>query len=269
MIFTINNRMETTIIPSEKIPAKNRKQDERLPSYLPPARGLIILQGSAGSGKSSLLYSMVKQYQKQNYFDVIIVYNRCSDSDFVWEGFQTRKTDVSVFNRYDNQELLDIIENLDEVQQERRMKKPDSKQRLLNVLFIFDDMIYSGICSAYKKSAVDELVINRRHMNATVMITSQSYKALNQNIRTNNVSQMIVLRANAKDLMNIGEEHNAGVCNTDDFMEMYNHCKDFGNFEYLVVDYRKPQDKMFSRGFENTLKPSNRRRSSRLPVEEI
>lgn len=260
--------METTIIPSEKIPAKNRKQDEKLPKYLPPARGLIILQGSAGSGKSSLLYSMVSEYQKQNYYDVIIVYNRCSDSDFVWKGFQTKKTDVKVFNHYDNEELLDIIMNLDEVQQERRHMKAD-KRRLLNVLFIFDDMIYSGICSAYKKSAVDELVINRRHMNATIMITSQSYKALNQNIRTNNVSQMIVLRANARDLINIGEEHNAGVCSVEDFISMYNFCKDFGNYEYLVVDYRKPQDKMFSRGFKNTLKPSSTRRVSSTFVEEL
>jgi len=111
-------------------------------------------------------------------------------------GFPVQKTDVQIYNHYDNEELLDILKNLDEEQQERRMAKPE-KRRLLNVLFVFDDMIYSGICSAYKKSAVDELVINRRHMNATVMITSQSYKALNQNIRTNNVSQMIVLRANA------------------------------------------------------------------------
>jgi len=260
--------METTVIPSEKIPTKNRKQDAKLPAYLPPARGLVILQGSAGSGKSSLLYSMIKEYQKQHYYDVIIVYNRCSDSDFVWEGFQSKKTDVQIYNHYDNEELLDILKNLDEEQQERRMAKPE-KRRLLNVLFVFDDMIYSGICSAYKKSAVDELVINRRHMNATVMITSQSYKALNQNIRTNNVSQMIVLRANAKDLQNIGEEHNAGVCNVDDFIAMYTLCKDYGNYEYLVVDYRKAQDKMFSRGFKNVLKPTSSRRSSRLPIEEL
>jgi hypothetical protein len=259
--------METTIIPSEKIPAKNKKQDDKLPPYLPPARGLTILQGSAGSGKSSLLYSMIREYQKTNYFDIIIVYNRCSDSDFVWRGFQTKKTDVKIFNSYNNEELLDIIMNLDEEQQDRRRAKPE-KRRLLNVLFVFDDMVYSGICSSYKQSALDELVINRRHMNASIMITSQSYKALNQNIRTNNVSQMIVLRANARDLINIGEEHNAGVCNVEDFIGMYNFCKGFGNYEYLVVDYRKPQDKMFSRGFKTTLKPTTGRKASRLPVEE-
>jgi len=260
--------METVIIPSEQIPVKNRKQDEKLPSYLPPARGLIILQGSAGSGKSSLLYSMIAKYQKQNYFDIIIVYNRCSDSNFVWKGFQTKKTDVELFNSYNNDELMDIIENLNEEQQNRRNAKP-SKRKLLNVLFIFDDMIYGGICSSYKQSALDELVINRRHMNATIMITSQSYKALNQNIRTNNVSQMIVIRANIKDLCNIGEEHNAGVCSVDDFIGMYNLCKSKGNYEYLVVDYRKPQDQMFMRGFKNVLKPTNIRRHSTLKIEEV
>lgn len=260
--------METEVIPSEKIPAKNRKQDEKLPCYLPPARGLIIIQGSAGSGKSSLLYSMVKQYQKHNYYDIIIVYNRCSDSDFVWESFQTKKTDVQIFNKFDNQELLDIIENLDEEQQSRRRMSPE-KRKLLNVLFIFDDMIYSGICSSYKTSALDELVINRRHLNATIMITSQSYKALNQNIRTNNVSQMIVMRANVKDLENIAQEHNAGVCGIPEFVEMYNTCKDYGNYEYFVVDYRKPQDKMFSRGFKNVLKPVGKRMKSQGYVEEL
>lgn len=260
--------METSIIPSEKIPTKNRKQDEKLPDYLPPARGLILIQGSAGSGKSSLLYSMIKEYQKKNYFDIIIVYNRVSDSDYVWKGFEDKRTDVQVYNSYDNQELLDIIDNINEEQMERRNMKPD-KRKLLNIAFIFDDMIYSGICHAHKKSAVDELVINRRHLNCTVFITSQSYKALNQNIRTNNVSQMIVMRANTVDLKNVGDEHNAGVCTTEDFMEMYNHCKDFGNYEYLVVDYRKPQDEIFSRGFKTTLKPGTSRRASRIKVEEI
>lgn len=260
--------METSIIPSEKIPTKNKKQDDKLPSYLPPARGLIIIQGSAGSGKSSLLYSMIKEYQKKNYFDIIIVYNRVSDSDYVWKGFQTKKTDVQVFNTYNNEELLDIIENINDEQMERREMKPE-KRKLLNICFIFDDMIYSGICHARKVSAVDELTINRRHLHCTIFVTSQSYKAINQNIRTNNVSQMIVMRANVRDLMNIGEEHNAGVCSVDDFVEMYNHCKDHGNYEYLVVDYRKPQDKMFSRGFKNVLKPGGSRRASRIPVEEL
>lgn len=260
--------METTVIPSERIPLKNRKQDDKLPSYLPPARGLLILQGSAGSGKSSLLYSIVKQYQQQHYFDVIIVYNRCSDSDFVWKGFADKKTDVQVYNRFNNEELLDIMTNLDEIQQERRQMKAD-KRKLLNVLFIFDDMIYSGICSSSKKSALDELVINRRHLNSTVIITSQSYKALNQNIRTNNVSQMIVLRANTRDLLNIAEEHNAGLVSVDEFVCMYNHCKAIGDYEYFCVDYRKPQGKMFSRGFKNTLKTSSSNSLSRSFVEEL
>lgn len=260
--------MEHEIIPSERIPTKNLKQDDKLPSYLPHGRGLVLIQGSAGSGKSSFLYSMIKDYQRTNYFDVIIVYNQVSDSDHVWRGFGTKKTEVEVFNRYDDAELYDIIANIDEAQANIRELRP-SDQKLLNIAFIFDDMIYSGICAPHKKSALDQLVINRRHLNCQVFITSQSYHALNQNIRTNNVSMVVVMRANVRDLVNIGMEHNAGVCSIDDFIEMYNHCKDIGNYEYLVVDYSKPQNRIFSRGFEITLNPGSSRRINRVQVEEL
>jgi len=249
------DKLNVEIMPSEKLPIKNIKQDDKLPSYL-AKRALIILQGCAGSGKTSVLYSMLKQYQKTNYFDVMIFYNRVSDSNWVWESFAKEdKTDVEIFSRYDNAELLDMVQAIDDEASSEREMFPAKKRRLKNVAFIFDDMIYSGICSSHRQSALDELTINRRHLNCSIFITSQSYRSLNQNIRANNVSQVIIIRANTKDLENIASEHNVGVVDTKKFMDMYNRCKEKGEYEFMVVDYNKPLGEVFSCGFNDVLIP--------------
>jgi len=107
-----------------------------------------------------------------------------------------KKTAVEIYNSYNNKHLLELIDNIDKVQKERR----GNKKRPLNILFVFDDMAYSNIVSKSKSTALDQLVINRRHYNVSLLITSQTYKALNQNLRTNNLSHLLLMRANLKDL---------------------------------------------------------------------
>lgn len=248
--------MNVEIIPSEKLPAKNREMNKKLPPFLPPAGSLVLIQGSAGSGKSSLLYSMLKAYQKSvkgGYWNIMIFYNACSDSDFVWRGFESRKTSVEVEHQYKDEELLATIEMImDEQEGKRKLGEP-----LDNILFVFDDMIYSNICRSHgRPSALDKLVINRRHYNVSIFITSQTYHALNKNIRCNNVSQVIIMRANMADLQSICQDHNAGIVNFSQFLNMYNKCKAKDNFQPMVIDYREPQDRIFKSGFEEVLNPN-------------
>ena len=57
---------------------------------------------------------------------------------------------------------------------------------------------------------------------------------------------MLVVRANTRDLINIAKEHNAGVASEQEFMDMYSYCKSKGNYNFLTIDYNKPQDEIFS-----------------------
>lgn len=94
--------------------------------------------------------------------------------------------------------MRELIEELEDIQEERRR----AKERPLNVLFLFDDMVMSNICArgAGKPTALDDLVISRRHWNSSIILTSQGYHNLNPNIRTNNINMLVLLRAGDRDL---------------------------------------------------------------------
>lgn len=238
------------VIPSEKKHPRLIKKIKELEKELPKPPFFMIIQGSVGSGKTSLLYSLLKAYQDKNFFDVIIFYNRVSDSDEVWEKFETKKTAIELYHDYNDAKLIEIINQLDGVQSERREKK----KRPLNVLFVFDDMAYSNIVRKNKSTALDQLVINRRHYNASLIITSQTYKALNINLRTNNLSQLVLLRANLKDLKMIAEDHNAGMIEEKEFINLYDSVKKGGQYDFLVVDYQDKPENIFKRNFKEVIK---------------
>jgi len=238
------------VIPSEKKHPRLIKKIKELEKELPKPPFFMIIQGSVGSGKTSLLYSLLKAYQDKNFFDVIIFYNRVSDSDEVWEKFETKKTAIELYHDYNDAKLIQIINQLDGVQSERREKK----KRPLNVLFVFDDMAYSNIVRKNKSTALDQLVINRRHYNASLIITSQTYKALNINLRTNNLSQLVLLRANLKDLKMIAEDHNAGMIEEKEFINLYDSVKKGGQYDFLVVDYQDKPENIFKRNFKEVIK---------------
>lgn len=82
---------------------------------------------------------MLKDYQKGRtpYFDVIFVWNGAKDANKVFESFDTGKVKVDVFNKYDDEELNEIMDELETLNMERRREN----KREIQSLFIFDDMI--------------------------------------------------------------------------------------------------------------------------------
>lgn len=241
------------VMPSEKKHPKLIKKINELDKELPKPPFFMIIQGSVGSGKTSLLYSIIKNYQSKKFFDIIYFYNRVSDSDKVWLDFESKKTAVDLYHNYNDNKLLNLIEEIDIVQKSRR----ERNKRPLNILFVFDDMAYSNIVRKGKNTALDQLVINRRHYNISLIITSQTYKALNQNLRTNNVSHFILLRANLKDLKLIAEDHNAGMVEMDDFIDMYQMVKEGDKYNFLVVDYQDDPKKIFKKNFTEVIQIEN------------
>jgi len=200
--------MQTQIIPSEKLHRDTVKKNKKLPAYLPTPPFLMVVQGSAGSGKSSFTWSLVNEYQKKKYFDLILIWNRCSDSNHAWKKLETSKTNLDLFSHYDDEEFRTIIEGIDEIQGTRR----EQKKAPYNILMILDDMVMSNITGrgSGRPTALDEMIINRRHHNVSILITSQNYKSLSPNARTNNLSMLVLLRAGDRDKKLIHEEHNSG-----------------------------------------------------------
>lgn len=227
------------VMPSESIHKDIRKRLERLPPYLPKPSFSVLVIGSVGSGKSSLLYSMLKDQQKGRtpQFDVLFIWNGAKDANKVFEDFETKKVKVDVFNKQDDEELNEIMDELENLNMERRREN----KRPIQSLFVFDDMIQGGMRKAGGGgNAYDKLIVQRRHIGASVITLSQNFKALPPNSRENNISQIIVMRANRSDLKHIAASHNAGCVEEDEFIRMQDAVKARGKYNFLVVDYQEP-----------------------------
>ena len=223
---------------------------EKLPDWAVKPPYNMIITGGAGSGKSSLLYSLLKSvYHK--FYDVIYIFNKCRDSDDVWRGLEGEKRPVvEVYNDFDDEKLGVIIKEIEEVQDEQR----EMGKRPINVLMVFDDCLYSGVI---KRGATNfnQLVINRRHWNISIIFTAQNYKGLDPSLRVNNVNALCVCGLNDREVKMIGEEHNGGLCSEEAMAGMYNSVKEADPFGFLVINYQKPREERFSMNFCKIMNP--------------
>jgi len=241
------------VIPSEGIDQRSIKKFEKLSAsdVLPfPSGYMLLIQGSVGSGKSSLLWSVVNAYQEKNYFDLIIIYNACSDSFATWNKLDNEKTTVEVEGKYDPEEMQSLIDEIDKMQQKRR----DENKRPYHILMILDDMVTSAISRKGTTTVFDQLVLNRRHLGVNIIITSQQYNILNPSIRGNNLSHFLLLKGNARDIKLASNEHNAGQITEEEFVRMYNMVKKKDKYGFLCVDYKEGPDKRFKNGFTEVIK---------------
>jgi hypothetical protein len=240
----------TEMIPSEKKHPGTLKMIEKLPEWAIKPPFSMIIVGGAGSGKSSLLYTLLsKTYRK--FFDVIYIFNRCRDSDDVWRGLEGEKRPVvEIHNDYLDEEVAEVIKEIEEVQEEQR----EMKKRPVNVLFVFDDCLYSGVIKkGGQKSSFNELIINRRHLNASVIFTAQNYMGLEPGMRTNNVSAVAIMGLNDRELKLISNEHNGGLATEEQIAKMYQKVKERDPFGFLVINYQRPRNERFSMNFSRVL----------------
>jgi len=247
-----SDMFHTEMMPSEKKHPGTLKMIDKLPKYAIKPPFSMIIVGGAGSGKSSLLYTLLSKTYKK-FFDVIYIFNRCRDSDDVWRDMEGEKRPVvEIHNDYDDTEVSEVIREIEEVQEEQR----EMKKRPVNVLFVFDDCLYSGVIKkGGSRSAFNELIINRRHLNASVIFTAQNYMGLEPGMRTNSVCAVCVMGLNDRELKLISAEHNGGMATEDELMKMYQHIKEKDPFGFLVIDYQKPRKERFNMNFTKTLNP--------------
>ena len=235
---------------TEMIPSENRPDDDRFAS-LPNHELLIkppftmVITGSIGSGKSSLLWSMLnpKNGFYKKYFDYILIFNGSLDSNKVWSEASTEDNEIEVENKWDNDKFQQWLTRLEKDQ----MRLEEEGKQLQRVAVIFDDAVSKGISNRFKVNALDDAVQRCRHLNLSIFIASQCYRQLNRSQRSLNTLAFIITKVNYMDLEAIAEEH-AGLIKPKTFIEMYRkvmkHKSKKIPYPYLVVNYQKePKDR--------------------------
>lgn len=236
-------------LPHEMIPSEERPRDKRffaLPHHKmipkPPFTMLII--APIGQGKSSIIYTMMNKWYGK-YFDELIIYNGTKDSNDAWLNLPAKE--VVLLNEWDEKDFFDYIKALEDAQ----LKRINEGKPTLNIGIIFDDMITDHIFSRGRSTALDQFIVKIRHIPASLIMSTQSYKLVSTTARRN-MTHIAILPVNQDEIEKIAEEH-SGLMRRDDFVKMYKQIVTKKERNYLVIDYRDSIPNRFKERFEKVI----------------
>lgn len=174
-------------------------------AHLPAHSGFMLYMiGQPASGKTSLLISMLtakkpnRVYRKA--FQIIIaVMDPMSYLTISSEAFKAR------INFIFHELNVETINEISEICRYYAHYHDDDFEDGVDILLILDD-----VAKQLKTPAIQArfgmLALNRRHHKLSIIITSQFYRALVPNLRSN-ISHLIMFQAAKREFANIFEEH--------------------------------------------------------------
>jgi len=231
----------------ESVPDKKRdKLVQKHGELLPITPATIICYGRIGSGKTSIMYSWLKNLFP-NYYDECVIF--CSSSDSKDAFMKLPQKSITFITEYDDAAFNAYIEQLKADQLERM----EEGKPALNVFIGFDDIVFSeAIGGRGKPSMVERLMLVCRHeLNATVFICVQHSKQVNPAMRNNTIYH-IICAVQRNDLEKIAEEHSCFL-KSEEFVAMYNAIQNKGRHQFIVVDYKAPEESRFRHGFDKII----------------
>lgn len=239
------------------IPSENKPLDKRfklLKYNLPKLPATFMILGRCGSGKSSILYSLLTEgyvHKGKSLFDEAVILLGSMDSIETFESLPIKNK--VILHEFHPEEFDTYLEDLRKHQLERLSKN----KRPLNVAIIADDFVGHNLLKHHngKASPLERLALTSRHeLNASIFLLSQCYKntGFSSPSMRNNTTTYVIANMTKPEIEKIAEEH----CNNytpDQFVEIYNEIQKIP-FNFMVIDYRRPLDDRITERFTGSLK---------------
>jgi hypothetical protein len=231
------------VMPSE-IKPKDKRLDKIKNKNLPALPATFYVMGSCGSGKSSILWTLLTQgyvygKSKKSVFDESITFLGTLDSKPAFEKLPIENKlildeyDPVTFEEYQNDLKTHQIEKLND-------GKPP-----LNTLIVFDDFCNAGLMKKPRPNApppIEKLCLTSRHeCNATIFFLSQVYKGSGFSVPSvrNNITCFVVSRMNRSELVKIAEELSDDY-EPDEWLEHYDRIMAKSPYNFVSRDIRRP-----------------------------
>lgn len=176
-----------------------------------PMKGLIISKSQIGMGKSNLIGNfLLKDDGYKHIFepDNIYIINPSAEID---KKFQViiEELDIphdNVFDEFSNQVLDSIYQMLEEEGKEELKEKKTISPKLV----IMDDCSFGGGLKSKKNGSLARLFCNGRHLNISIILTSQKYTDIPVTAREN-ATFVIAGSCSQKQLDLIIDDHNTFI----------------------------------------------------------
>jgi hypothetical protein len=219
---------------------------DRLPK--PPFRLLLVAQSH--SGKTTCIVNMIthKNMYSKYFEDRIHIFSRniLNDPTFMvlsgeilsnsWDGYLP-----SILQQvYDNQ---------------KKIVETEGKRKDNTRLIILDDVI-SDVYSRNKPGVLSTMFMMCRHVNISIILTSQQYKLIPKPIRVNCSSLILFRIHNNEELRNIFNEH-GGILSYKQFEIILSHCWK-GRYDFLYCELANSTPAFrFRRNFDKPMNVMN------------
>lgn len=243
--------------PIEVFESLSRKDKKAcvLNSVLPKPVFRAILVGHSGSGKTNVLKNLLFNPKScyGEYFDFIYIFcgsvddleeyerlgkkHKCSMYDDEKECYIKRRMPIGdkliIQQTTSNDELNELIHELEH--NEALVGK--------RTLIVLDDMITDTLLkNSVSMNAIDTLFVRGRHFKCSVIISTQKYTALKQNLRMINTTNVFLFNGIPNSNLSLIAKELSGSYEDDEFIQIYKeHTKE--RYSFIVVNLKNSKDK--------------------------
>jgi len=250
------------VMPSEVKPKDKRMEKMDGAEFLPSLPATFLVLGQCGSGKSSILWSLLtKGYvtgetKKKSIFDEMLIYLGTLDAKGSFEKLPC--DNKLILTEFEPQSFNEYQDDL-KTHQLERLEKGKS---MLNSCIIFDDFAGANLMKKSKVGdapPIQKLCLTSRHeANATIFYLSQFYKATgftSPGVRAN-VTTLIVSKMPRNEIHKIAEEYSEDY-EPDEWVQIYDRYMATKPYVFVVWDRRRPANAgRWSFGFTKPFPPS-------------
>ena len=207
-----------------------------------PMRVLCVGK-SQFSGKSSFLLNMLCQDDKRLYkddFDEIYIFSGSLKSDTKIKNIINVHS-VPPENCHDgyDEDMLEAIFDLTEEEYNDSISEKSSPK---HVCVILDDISFSGSLKKKSSGIINKIFCNGRHINLSIIATSQKYSQLHTTQREN-ATGVVVWSCSDKQLELIAADHNM-LDSKKDFKKMFRNATDEPH-SFMIINYSNPKDSRY------------------------
>ena len=251
----MSKELNIEVMPAEKKP-KDRRLDKINYKDLPKIPANILLLGRCGSGKSSILYTLLTKGftygpKHKSVFDEALFYIGTLDAKHIFEKLPIKNSLVlEEFEPTDFEKYLDDL-------RAHQLEKLERNKPPMNTLICFDDFVGAALMKRLntKSSPLEKLILTSRHeANATVMFCSQVYRSSGFATPTvrNNLTTIILAQMSRIELEKIAEEF-AGDMTKDEFIHIYDRIMQKRAYNFMVMDTRRPLNARWTEQFSTPI----------------
>lgn len=205
--------------------------------FLPAPAFLMLGIGSVRSGKTNTLINMLRNedmYGKDYWDDVLVISNTINNDTkgkFLKDAFR-------VEDHYEDRFISDLVAS----------QKSYDREDMPTTLLVLDDIINRDF---KKNNDISFLASRFRHYEMSIMIFTQSFRAVSPIIRTNATDILIFRQQSSKEMEKVVEEYHDLAHGEDQFLKYYNiaHSE---NYSFLYIDAQQNPAR-FYKSFEELI----------------